>query len=317
MKVKGIGEFNLIEKLTSIIDIKDKDVLVGFGDDCACINVNGKLLLFSSDIQIENVHFIKNKIKPEHLGWKLISVNVSDIVACGGVPKWSLISLSVPEETKLSFLEDIYRGIKKALDFYSLSLIGGNTSKSSELVLDLFIVGETERFVPRSGAKKGDTVFLSGYTGLSKAGLELILMDKKIYEDWEEEIIMYHTKPTARIDIQPLISEFANSCIDVSDGLVGDLSHIEKMSNVKIVIQKENLPVHPLLKRFCDKYGKDPYEYILYGGEDYQLVFTVEKKNEKKIKNAFKIGYVEEGNGIFLKEEKKLIKLKEKGFEHI
>ena len=315
--MEHIGEFDLIEKLTSLIDIKDSSVVVGFGDDCACVDINGKLILFSSDIQIEGSHFLKEKISPEDLGWKLISVNVSDIVACGGLPKWSLISIAFPKETEISFLEDVYKGIKKALDFYSFSLIGGNTAKANQIVFDLFITGETKRFVSRSGGKEGDILFLTGHTGLSRAGLELLLMEKKEYEDWEKQLISFHTKPTARIDFQPVVERFANCCIDVSDGLAGDLGHIEKQSKVKIILEKENLPVHPLLEKFCKKYKKDPYEYILFGGEDYQLVFSISKEKAKEIKNAYPIGYLEKGKGLFLKEKKNIYPIFPKGFQHI
>lgn len=312
MEIRKLGEFGLIDKLTSLLEIKDKDVVVGFGDDCACVNIEGKLILFSSDIQIEEVHFIKEKISPKNLGWKLVSVNVSDIVACGGIPRWGLVSIAVPENTTFEYIQEVYTGIKEALDFYSFSIIGGNTAKSEKIIFDLFITGETDRFISRSGAKEGDFVYISGYTGLSRAGLELLLMDKDNYENWEEEIISFHTKPVARIDFLDVIRN-ANSCIDISDGLAGDLGHIEKQSKVKIVLEKEKLPVHPLLEKYCKKYNKNPYDYILYGGEDYQLAFTTSQKEEK----GFLIGYVEKGEGVFLKEKEEISRLKEKGFKHI
>ena len=313
MEIRKLGEFSLIDRLTELLSIKDKDVVVGFGDDCACVNINGKLILFSSDIQIEDVHFLREKILPEDLGWKLISVNVSDIVSCGGIPRWGLISIAVPENTQLEYIKKIYIGIKEALDYYSFSIVGGNTSKSDRIVLDLFITGETERFVSRSGAKEGETVYLSGHTGLSRAGLELLFMNKQGYEDWEEKIISFHTRPKARVDLQKTISKDASSCIDISDGLAGDIGHIEKQSKVKIILEKDKLPVHPLLERFCKKYSKNPYDYILYGGEDYQLVFT----SKEKIDGVFEIGFVEKGKGLYLKENGKLNKIYEKGFEHI
>ncbi len=317
MEIDKIGEFNLIEKLTSILHINDKSVIVGFGDDCACVDINGKLLLFSNDTQVEDIHFIKEKIPPEDLGWKLISINVSDIVSCGGLPRWSLISVMLPKTLEFEFLNKVYEGIQKALDFYGFSLVGGNTTASKTLTFDLFIVGETKRFVPRSGGKPGNILFLSGYTGLSRIGLELLLSGKEDFEDWEKEIIKFHTRPYAQIDFQPVIERYANSCIDVSDGLAGDLGHIQKQSNVKVVIEEESLPIHPLLKKYCEKYNKNPLDYILYGGEDYQLVFSVPEEMESFIEKGFKIGFLEEGTGLFLKRENSLTPLEEKGFEHI
>ncbi len=312
---RHIGEFELIERLSSILPINDKDVLVGFGDDTACVNVNGKLLLLTGDIQVENVHFIKSKINPEDLGWKLVSSNVSDVVACGGIPRWGLISIALPKNIDYQYVENVYKGIKKAIDYYKMFIIGGNTSSSSEMVFDLFLVGETKRFVSRSSAKAGDFIYVSDYLGLSRAGLELILMNKNNYEDWELGLIKKHTKPTARIDLQELIEKYASSCIDISDGLAGDLGHISEMSKVKIVIEKEKLKIHPDLRKYCDKYEKNPYHYILYGGEDYQLAFSLEK--EKNLEDITKIGYIEEGKGIYLKDGEDIFHIKEKGFEHL
>jgi thiamine-monophosphate kinase len=317
---RHIGEFELIDKLSSLLPINDKDVIVGFGDDTACVNVNGKLLLLTGDIQVENVHFIKSKISPKDLGWKLISSNVSDVVACGGTPRWGLISIALPKNVDYQYVENVYKGIKEALDFYKMFIVGGNTSSSSEMVFDLFLVGETDKFIARSSAKENQAVYISGHLGLSRAGLELLLMDKRVYENWELELIEAHTKPKARIDLQELIKDYAKSCIDISDGLAGDLGHISEMSNVKIIIEKEKLKIHPNLRKFCEKYDKNPYSYVLYGGEDYQLAFTIEKENEENLKNfsdIYKIGYTEEGKGVYLKDGKELFHLKEKGFEHL
>jgi len=306
-----MGEFELIKKLTQNLSISDPSVLIGFGDDCACVSVNGEKLLFTVDSQLENRHFIKDKISSQDLGWKLVSVNVSDVAACGGIPKWAVISIAVPKEIEEAFLVNVYRGIEKAKTFYKLDVIGGNTSSADEIIFDMFLIGKTERFVSRSGAKTQDLVFLSGYTGLSRAGLELLLMNKKHYEHWEKELIKFHTLPKARIDLSDKIQKYANSCIDISDGLVSDIGHIASMSRVSVDISY--LPVHPLLERFCKKYHKDPVEYILYGGEDYQLVFTAEEKYKEQFNNCFLIGKVKEGAGVFLNGKPVDIK----GFEHL
>ena len=306
-----MAEFEIIKKLTSILSISDEDVLIGFGDDCACVNVNGKKLLFTADIQVENRHFVRNKINPIDLGWKLVSVNVSDIVACGGIPRWGLISIAIPKNTEISFLEEVYNGVNEAKNFYKFEIIGGNTSSADEIIFDLFLTGETEKFISRSNAEEGDLVFISGYTGLSRAGLEILLQDIKNLEDFEKGLLKHHTKPVARIDLQERVQKYANSCIDISDGLVADLGHISQMSNKKIVL--ENIPISPLLEKFAKKYSKDPLEYTLYGGEDYQLAFTVSKESAKYFKDCLKIGNIEEGKGIYLRD----VPLKIKGFEHL
>ncbi len=317
MKVSELGEFGLIERLSKLIPINDKDVVVGFGDDTACINVNGQLLLLTGDIQVENRHFIKDKIDPIDLGWKLISSNVSDVVACGGIPRWGLISLGLPKDLEYEFIHNVYKGFKQALDYYKMFIIGGNTSSSSEIILDFFLVGETERFVSRSGAKPDQAIFISDEIGMSRAGLELLLMGKSSYEDFEKRLIKFHTRPKARIDLQYKIQKYAESCIDISDGLVGDLNHISEKSKVKIIIEKDKLPLNDDLKKYCEKYNKNIYDYILYGGEDYQLAFSVKNENKKYFENIFEIGVVQEGKGIYLKDKENLIKLEPKGFEHL
>ena len=218
---------------------------------------------------------------------------------------------SSSKSIEISFLEEVYNGINEAKNFYKLEIIGGNTSSADEIIFDLFLTGETEKFISRSNAKEGDLIFISGYTGLSRAGLEILLQDIKNLEDFEKELLKYHTRPVARIDIQERIQKYANSCIDISDGLVADLGHISQMSNKKIVL--ENIPISPLLEKFAKKYSKDPLEYTLYGGEDYQLAFTVSKENAKYFKDCLKIGHIEEGKGIYLQD----VPLKIKGFEHL
>ncbi len=314
MKVSELGEFGLIDRLTKIVPIEDKDVVVGFGDDCSCVNINGKLILFTNDIQIENRHFLKDVQTPKDIGWKLISVNVSDVLACGGVPRWAQISLGIPEELEYSFIEEVYKGIKEALDFYKFSLIGGNVSSSKEIILDLFLAGETEKFLSRSSAKKGDFIYINGYTGLARAGLELLLMKKNKYEEFEKRLIKAFLRPVVKLDMVYFLRERANACIDISDGLVADLSHISKMSNVGITLIKEKLPVHKDLVKFCKKYSKDLYEYVLYGGEDYVIAFS--SSLDFDFDGVFKIGYVEKTQGIHLKEKNQKKSLAIKGFQH-
>ncbi len=307
-----MNEFKFIDELVKTLEIKDKDVLVGFGDDCAVVNCGSKKLLFTNDILVENIHFIKSKVSGRDLGWKLVSVNVSDVVSSGGFPRWANISIAISKED-IEYIKDIYLGIKEALDFYKFSIIGGNTSSSEKLIVDFFLVGETDRYITRDNAKAGEKVFISDYLGLSRAGLELLLMNKDKYEDFELKLIKYHNRPVARIDLVNLLKESASSCIDISDGLAGDLGHISRLSKKRIVIEENKLPIHPLLKMFCEKYNKKPIDYILYGGEDYQLAFT----SSKDIENCFEIGYIEEGQGVYLKTECGITKLKDIGFSHI
>jgi len=192
------------------------------------------------------------------------------------------------------------------MHFYRFSLIGGNVSSSSEIILDLFLVGETERFLSRSSAKEGEFLYINGYTGLSRAGLELLMMRKKRYEDFEKRLIKAFTRPIVKLDMVKFLQRSANACIDISDGLVADLGHVAFQSNVKTILIKEKIPVHPDLEAFCKKYKKEPYDYILFSSE-----------KDLKEKDIFKIGFAEKGRGVYLLDNNKEIELKIKGFEHL
>lgn len=314
MKLKDIGEFGLIDRLTSIINAKSPDIVVGIGDDTACVKVSDKNWLLTVDTQVENTHFIRSKVNPAYLGWKLSSTNVSDIVACGGKPRFALVSASLPKDLDVEFVEGVYAGIKQAQDYYGFITIGGNITSSNTIMLDMTLIGESDTFIPRTGAKPGQFVYLTGYTGLSRAGLEILLSYDKLPEKYSY-LVEKHLRPVARIDKLDTILKYATSSIDISDGLVADLYHIARQSNVRILIDKNLIPIDVWLEKYCQENGKDVYEYILYGGEDYQVVFTSNHKIEEE--DIHLIGYVEEGEGVYLKEEDKILKLPQRGYNHL
>ncbi|MEJ5173140.1 MAG: thiamine-phosphate kinase [Hydrogenothermaceae bacterium] len=316
MVLKDVGEFGLIDRLSKIILEEDRDILVNIGDDTACIKVcDNKNLLLTVDTQVENVHFIKDRINPVDLGWKLSTANVSDIVACGGYPKYALVSASLPKNLEVDFIESVYYGIREAQDFYRFKTVGGNITSSNQIMIDMTLIGESSTFIPRSGGKPGHYLYLTGYTGLSRAGLDIILSEKKDLTETEKFLVKSHYRPTARLDKLSILLKFAKSSIDISDGLVADLYHISKQSKVKVVIQKYNLPMHPALLEYCESVDKDFYDYILYGGEDYQIAFTSDSFIEEE--DIYLIGYISEGEGVFLEENNRSSKLHEKGFNHL
>jgi len=317
LEIGRLGEFRLIGRLVKLLEIKDPSVVVGFGDDCSAVRLDGKLLLFTGDIQLEDRHFIKKLSPPEDLGWKLVSVNVSDVVACGGKPRWGFVSIGLPRWLEFEYVEKIYKGINRASKYYGMSVIGGNTTSSDRIILDFFLTGTANRFVPRSGAVEGQVAVVSGYTGVARAGLELLMMEKKGYEEFEKRLIDAFLKPVARIDLSEKLARYASSAIDISDGLAGDAGHLTESSGVKIVFEKEKLPVNQDLYRYCRKAGRDVYEYILYGGEDYQILFTLDRNNLKYFPDCFPVGSVKKGKGLFLKEESGEVAIKIEGFTHI
>ncbi|MCS7307266.1 MAG: thiamine-phosphate kinase, partial [Aquificaceae bacterium] len=266
--------------------------------------------LLTCDTLVEDRHF-KISYPPSAIGWKAISVNVSDVVANGGTPAYALISLVLPD-VQVSFVEEVYLGVKKACEFYRCQVVGGNVSKGDKVCVDVFLVGETERFVGRRGSVEGDWVFVSGPLGDSRAGLELLLMEKKNYEDFELSLIERHLRPTARVDFAKHISKYANASMDISDGLSIDAHRLAQASGVRLNLFSKNIPISQELRSFCRKHGKDPLQYALLGGEDYQLLFTHPAGRFNPFLSMFHIGVVEKGQGVYLDNNP----VEPEGFDH-
>jgi thiamine-monophosphate kinase len=304
MKVSQLGEFGLIEYLKSRFSLEE------VGDDTACVKVGENLLLLSCDTLLEGRHFL-GSYPMSAVGWKGVSACVSDLIANGGKPLYLLITLLLPD-VELKKVDELYEGITRACEFYGVRLVGGNVVKSERLGIDLFGVGLAERFVGRSGAKVGDGIFVSGTLGDALAGLELILMEKKHYEDFELRLIERHLRPTARIDYIAHISKYANASMDISDGLSSDIQHMAKRSGLRFSVQKEKLPLSRELLEYAKRHRKDPYSYALRGGEDYQLLFTHPPSKLNPFLDMTQIGTVEEGEGVFLDGAP----LEARGFDH-
>ncbi len=304
MKISQIGEFGLIERL--------KDILSSslIGDDTAPVCIGSQTLLLTCDVLVENRHF-KRHYPPSAVGWKAISVNVSDVVANGGEPMYALVSLILPD-LEVGYVEELYEGIKRACSFYRCEVVGGNISKGEFLAIDVFMVGKAKRFVGRKTAKVGDAVFVSNTLGDSRAGLELLLMEKKQYEDFELRLIERHIRPTARIDFVNHISKYANASMDISDGLSSDAHKLAKASGVKLRLFSEKIPISKELLTFCKRHGKDPLDYALSGGEDYELLFTHPPHRANPFLSMVSVGVVEEGEGVFLDDRP----LEPSGFDH-
>ncbi|HEK25567.1 MAG TPA: thiamine-phosphate kinase [Hydrogenobaculum sp.] len=302
-----IGEFELIKKLTAILE--DNSI----GDDTAYINIDNKVSLnITCDAFLEDVHFLR-RYPPESIGFKSISINVSDIVANGGKPLYSLISLMIPDDIDERFIERIYEGVKSASLFYNLKIVGGNISKSSKLGIDVFLIGEVDRFVSRAGANVGDDVVVSGTLGDSYAGFKL-LTSKKQYEEYELRLIERHLRPTARIDYINHIRKYASASMDISDGLSSDLWHIAERSNVVIDIDLNKIPISRELRLYASKENLNPYDLALSGGEDYQLLFCQKKEHFNPFLDNTVIGQViEKGKALVLVNGKELERT---GFDH-
>lgn len=295
MKVSEIGEFGLIKRVTAGTVFNGHGLIKGIGDDAAVISPSqGKVLLLSSDMLVDGVHFIRGKISPFQLGRKAIAVNLSDIAAMGGVPRHALVSIALPPMATVEEIEQIFSGMKSMFSRWSVNLVGGDTVKSSTLTIDVTVLGEADGgcVMTRSGARPGDIIMVTGYLGDSAAGLELIMNEElfaKVPGEEREKLIMAHLDPSPRLEQSALLAKtgWVTAMMDLSDGLGGDIKHICDSSGVGAKIFPHRLPYSESAAGLARMAGKSITEWCLHGGEDYELLFTVSPGSKEDVKKAF------------------------------
>ena len=256
MRVGQIGEFGLIGRISAMLAERAPGVVTGIGDDVAVLDTSGpEYLLATCDIQVEGVHFTRDAMTPYQLGRKLVAINVSDIAAMGGDPRWALVSLAIPGDTEVAYVEELYRGMREQAALAGASIVGGNLSHmKSSIVLDLTLLGviAPERLVLRSTARAGDAILLTGSPGESRAGLELIRRPElALSPEIRQKLLEKHLCPQPRLAEGRLLARSGqvNAMIDVSDGVIADLSHICKSSGKGAEIVVAGLPVSRGLPR--------------------------------------------------------------------
>jgi thiamine-monophosphate kinase len=259
------------------------------GDDCAVISWGGKNLLVSVDTFVEKVHFDLRYFELHEVGERCAEASLSDIAAMGGKALYATLSLSVPDH---KMIEAVTKGVKRSLTRHKVKLVGGDTTFSSSVIVSFTVMGEASKPVYRSGAKFGDSVCVSSYTGLSYGGFHALKNKIKGFDVLKAK----HKTPKARLDIAQKISRSATSMIDISDGLVSELYHLAHASGVSIVI--DHVPLHAELKRLArtsKNHKHDPKIMALYGGEDFELLYTI--PNKRAIASGIKIGNVIRSKG--------------------
>lgn len=322
MKLSDFSEIELINRISKKIKLFSKDIVKGIGDDAAVVNYNKQYyLLLTTDSSVENTNFNKF-FTPEQIGMKAIEVNVSDISAMGGFPKYALVSLIIPKNTKLDFIDKLYNGINKKCRKYKISLIGGNLSNGREISVTIAMLGfvEKKNLCLRSDAKSNDLIVVTGNLGASAAGLKLLEYNKK------GSSINYYLNPASKLNAARLLAKYGiNAMEDISDGLAAEVRNICNESKTGAVIYKEKIPISKSMVTDSKKLNKDPYNMALYGGEDFELVFTINKNKFKKLNkiknNKNKIEFTVVGeilpkkDGIHLLDKNKRIKLN-RGYDH-
>lgn len=283
--IKALGEFGLISHLTKNFPKYSKNIKVGIGDDAAVIipSKNDQLVI-TTDTLVENDHFNCNWSTPFQIGKKAIEINVSDIAAMGAEPTYVLVSIVITTKTDITWLSQVYRGIKQVCQKYKISLIGGDTTKGSIHMISVTMLGAANKPCLRSGAKVGDLICVSGQIGGSAAGYFGLKSGKKL----APYIKKRHLEPVARLDVSCKIAKFINAIIDISDGAGSEVKHIAKASQKGAIIYANRLPMHKDVLTMEKKLGLTKYYCALSGGEDFELLFTISKSNYKKISKLFK-----------------------------
>lgn len=294
MKLKEIGEFGFIDRIAPLGNIRAEGVVKGIGDDCAVISVGGpNYLLVTTDLLIERVHFLKQWAPPELIGARALAANLSDIAACGGTPLDAFISIAIPDEIEVEWLDGLYRGMAQMARAYSVNLLGGDTTGSkSDLVINIALTGRVapDEVLFRHTANAGDVVVLTGPTGQSAAGCDILAQSPELPEQTSRALIRAHLEPVPHI-VQGRLLATSGACtaaIDVSDGISSDLGHICRDSTLAAVVYEDRLPVSRELITAGAAMGKDPLEWVLHGGEDYVLLAAVNPDRLADLEKTFK-----------------------------
>jgi thiamine-monophosphate kinase len=342
MKISDLGEFGLIKKIKEQSKGRSPATLIGIGDDAAALSLSpSKKLLATTDMLLEGVHFDLSYTDFYSLGWKSAAVNLSDIAAMGGVPRFCLTALGIPSTISVEQIKEFYKGFHALCRKYNVDLVGGDTCRSEKgLVVSVTAIGEVEKkkMLTRAGAQPGDLIFVTGTLGDSAAGLELLKAgyrgqgtggrgkgSKSEIRNPQSEItrlIKRHFQPNPRVEWGRTIalSGCATSMIDISDGLSSDLGHICEDSRVGAEIHADEIPFSKDIRKAVDHLKTTPLYNALSGGEDYELLFTVPPSKLKKflsLKIASKqIGAIIAGNKMFLSDDGKRAVLRPKGFNH-
>ena len=291
-KVHEVGEFGLIARLARRLGPLRPDVRVGVGDDVAVVEVApGRMLLATCDVQVAGVHFLPDRVDPRRLGRRCAAVNLSDIAAMGGRPTHFLVSLALPPDTEVEFLEALYDGLVEEAARFGADVVGGNVSRSACLQVDLTLLGEAEasHIHRRSGARPGDRVLVTGSLGAAAAGLAVLRRPELgVPEPARRRVLDAYETPTPRLaESQALVQAGgATAMIDVSDGLVQDLGHLCEASGVGVRLYAARLPVDEATREVARAAGEDPLRWAMGGGEDYELLFTAPPERAARLAEA-------------------------------
>ena len=293
MNLREIGEFGFIKKISRGCLIRPDNIIKAIGDDAAAFMTEpDRLTLITTDLLVERIHFLRDAISGFDLGYKSLAVNLSDIAAMGGTAREAFVSIAIPDDCHLNYLDELYNGIKKLAARFDVNVLGGDTTRSKvDLIINIVVQGIVlkEELLCRDVARPGDVIFSTGFLGDSKAGLHLILNEIDADSHTLKALLKAHLVPEPHLREGRFLARQSgvNAAIDTSDGLSSDLAHIVEESQVGACLFADKIPISQNLKDFCTRLDLDPLEFALSGGEDYTLLCTISANSADNIANAF------------------------------
>ena len=335
-EISSIGEFGLIERISKEFNLFNPSTRLGIGDDAAVIQPGSEYILLSKDLLLEGIHFDLSYVPLQHLGYKAIACNVSDIAAMNGKPSQVAIGLALTNRYSIEAVDAIYQGIKAACENYKVDLVGGDTTASPYgLVISVSILGTVipNKITYRSGARDNDIICVTGDLGGAYMGLQVLEREKAVYKSNPEMqpdlqkyeyIVKRQLKPDARMDIIYELEDAGvvpTSMIDVSDGLASELLHISKNSKVGVKVFEDKIPIDNQTFETAMEFKLDPITCALNGGEDYELLFTISQKDFEKIKKHPDIHFIGHVHGyasqnVMITKQGSVVPIKAQGWDH-
>jgi thiamine-monophosphate kinase len=333
----SMGQFALIDRLTDGFPRHHKGTVKGVGDDCAVLGTGKKKTVVTTDTLVEGIHFDMMYTPLKHLGYKAVAISLSDICAMNATPKQVLVNIAVSNRYSVEALEELYAGIRRCCERYEVDLVGGDIASSRlGMVITTTAIGEVDsnKITYRSGAKLHDLICVSGDLGSAYSGLLVLEREKVTFQanpDFKPDLDSYDyvlerfLKPEPRTDIVEMLAEkeiVPTAMIDISDGLASELLHICKQSRCGCDIYEERLPIDYQTTRVCSEMSKNmlPVSNALNGGEDYELLFTIDQKDYEKLKDSTEvhiIGHItEEGSpAVMVTPQNSTIELRAQGWQ--
>lgn len=335
-ELSNLGEFGLIDRISSHFSLNNRSSLKGIGDDAAVIDAGEDVILLSTDMLVEGIHFDLSYMPLQHLGYKAVTVNVSDIAAMNGKPEQVVVALGLSNRFSVEAIDALYDGIRAACANYGVDLVGGDTTASSSgLIISISVVGRTKKGseVYRSGAKDKDIICVTGDLGGAYIGLQILEREKEVFLanpsmqpelEKHEYAVGRQLRPKARMDIIHELADLGirpTSMIDVSDGLASELFHLSKNSGIGVHIFEDKIPIDQDAFNTAVEFKLDPFTCALNGGEDYELLFTIRQEDFEKLKNHADIhfiGYVhpDPKQNVLITKGGATVPLKAQGWKH-